>query len=294
MSASNPRDFSFALPARDDAAEGAFAIGTVALQCHPLDELDLRLERGEGYALHSTAGPALSFDPDGELLERAPLEVGRPVYDRSGFRFTITPEGALVGHAPAPLRDRATSGPRLSDPALSLPDGARIAAEQAIALGQGEVAAGLLLRHGHARSVQALLAGHDPIASCLQGWWDGLGADAREDVWKRTERAAILIAQTAEDLSAEEHADDPGWLADVAALCSSRDDLHSAARVLQRMHPESVPRRALASTDRALRALLRSLYVPLDLDDPRLQLAARQPACWWARRVDSPGDEDLP
>jgi hypothetical protein len=293
MSASNPRDFRFPLPTRDDAAEGAFATGTVAIECSPLSRLGLRLERGNGYALRCVEGPVLSYDPDGELRERVTLEVGRPVYSRAGHRFSISADGVLIGQAAAPLRDRSTVGPRLSDPSLSLAAPARIAAEQAIALGQGEVGAGLVLRHGQALSIQVLLSGQDPVAATLNDWWDALDASAREDVSTRTLRAAIRLADAADDLCAETEAEDPGWLSDVAALCRSRDDLHSAARVLQRLAPSTVPHVALASADRALRGLLRSVYLPLDLDDGCLQLAARQSPCWWARPMDAGPSEDI-
>lgn len=294
MSADDPRDFHLPLPARDGGAEGAFSTGSVSVQCPQLDALGLRLEHGDGYALHSISGRGVAIDPDGEWRERVMLRPGRPVYDQSGFVFSIR-DGVLQGRAAPPLRDRSTGGPRLDDPELSLAPVVRAAALQAVGLGRGEVAAGLVLRHGRARSVAALMAGQDPVAACLQAWWEDLDGGGRAEVSTRTLRAAVLVAESADDLSGEDAAEDGGWLADVAALCRSRDDLHSAARVLQRFAPRSVPRQALASADTALQGLLRSLYVPLPHTDPVVLLAARQAACWWARDGAAPlPGEDTP
>lgn len=291
MSASEKRDFNFPLPTHDDIAEGAFAAGSVAVQCPQLDPLGLCLERGGGYALRSIHGRSLSIDPEGEWLDRVALSPGQPVFDRTGFVFTLL-DGVLQGRAAPPLRDRSIPGPRLDDPELSLPPTVRAAAQRATALGQGEVAAGLALRHGRAASVDVLIAGRDPIKASLHDWWDDLGEIGRADVSTRALRAAALIAETSDDLADEDAAEDAGWLADVAALCRSRDDLHSAARVLQRLAPASVPREALAAADLALRGLLRSVYLPLPQADPVMALAARQTACWWARSVATPMPDD--
>jgi hypothetical protein len=291
MSASDQRDFDFPLPASDDGAEGAFATGSVAVQCPPLDALGIQLERSGGYALRSLSGPGLAHDPEGEWRERVALKPDRPVYAPTGFVFRVV-DGVLQARAAAPLRDRATAGPRLDDPDLELVPAARAAALQAISVGRGEVAAGLVLRHGQAASVQVLLEGRDPVAASVRGWWQALDEAGREDVSTRTLRAAVSVAETADELAEEAGAEDAGWLADVAALCRNRDDLHSAVRVMQRLAPEAVPRAALASADTALRGLLRSLYLPVPHTDAVMGLAAQQTACWWARSVGTPTPDD--
>ena len=256
----------------------------MAIACPPLDVLDLQLERADQFSLRSRNGRGVSIDPDGEWLERVLLQPGQPVYDRTGSVFEVR-DGMLHGTLGAPLRNRSTAPPRLDDPELSLSPIVRSAANEAAALGEGAVAAGLVLRYGEATSLDVLLAGRDPVAACLQEWWTGLGPVGRDDVSTRTLRAAVRLAETAEDLEDETEAEADGWLADVAALCRSRDDLHSAIRILQDRDPENVPRVALASADRALRELLGSLYVPVPHTDPVMGLAARQTACWWARSV---------
>jgi len=291
MSASDKRDFTFPLPTHDDAAEGAFATGSVAVQCPQLDPLGLQLERGDGYALRSLAGPAVSIDPEGEWLERVLLRPGQPVHARGGAVFEIS-DGVLRGRLGAPLRDRSTPGPRLDDPELSLPTAARAAAQEAASVGHGAVAAGLVLRHGQAASLEAILAGRDPVASCVQAWWDGLDETARQDVSTHLLRSAVRITETAEDLMEEADAEGAGWLADVAALCRSRDDLHSAGGALQRLAPEQLPRPALEAADTALRRLLRSVYAAVPHTDPVVRLAARQTACWWARSVGTATPDD--